>query len=141
MWALLWSLAAAGQAAPLEPAERERPDTPEELIADLIDGRDVDQLYAARELRRLAAVALGDLSSRDPIRSMEARQYLVIFDDQLAPACIEQLGNTRLRRPCIDILGKLGTTAALEPLQALRSETGWLMTRRIDRAVKRIEKE
>ena len=138
MWVMLWSLSAAGQEA-MRPAERERPESPEGLIADLIDGREPDQLYAARELRRLTSVALSNLKSRDPIRSMEARQYLVIFDDQLAPACITHLSRPRLQRPCADILGMLQTEDALVPLQAIRSDARWPKSRRIDRAIGRIK--
>jgi hypothetical protein len=140
MWVLLWSLVAVGQVA-LGPAERERPDTPEGLIADLIDGRDADQLYAARELRRLTSVALRDHNGRDPIRSMEARQFLVIFDDRLAPACITLLTSRHLQRPCVDILGMLQAEAALTPLLALKSEASWPRRRRIDRAIGRLKEE
>ena len=53
--------------------------------------------------------------------SMEARQFLVIFDDRLAPACITLLPSRHLQRPCVDILGMLQAQAALTPLLALKA--------------------
>jgi hypothetical protein len=135
---LLWSLVAAAQTIQ-ELIPRERPDTPEGLIADLQDGRSPDQLYAVRELRRLARISLSDVKHRDPIRSMEARQFLVVFDDKLAPICIENLPDTKLTRPCADILGLLETESALPALNAVLPDTRRGTRRHVERAIHAIE--
>jgi HEAT repeat protein len=135
---LLWCLnALAAPAAAL--TQRERPETPEALIADLRDGRPPDQLFAVRELRRLTRISIAETNHRDPIRSMEARQFLIVFDDALAPTCTELLGSPRLTRSCADILGMLETGAALPALEAALPDARRATRRHIERAIRAIK--
>ncbi len=135
---LLLSLTASAQSI-REPVPRPRPETPEELIAGLGGSHAPDQLYAARELRRLTRMSLKEVASRDAIRSLEARQFLAVFDNTLAPLCIELLPDPKLTRPCADILGLLETDAALPALRARQPETTRGTQRSIERAIQTIE--
>ena len=135
---LLLSITASAQSIK-EPVPRPRPETPEELVSALGGSHAPDQLCAARELRRLTRMSLKETASRDPIRSLEARQFLAVFDNTLAPLCIELLTEPKLTRPCADILSLLETDAALPALKARLPETARGTQRSIERAIQTLE--
>jgi len=134
---LLWSLTAVAAGPGIAP--RARPTTPEALIADLLEGKPSDQLFAVRELRRLTRQKLTDLKHRDPVRSLEAKQFLVVFDEQLAPACVEHLSAPKLRAQCADILSLLETKDALPALYRALPDANRRSQRRIMHAIEAIE--
>ena len=137
MLLLVTVLSASGQTR--DDFQRQRPTAPEDLIADLSEGRPPDQLFAARELRRLIREELKDLDHRDPVRSMEARQNLALFDRVLAPMCVEKLSVEPLTASCADILGLLETEDALPALREVQESTTGRAQRRAVRAIERIE--
>ena len=108
-------------------------------MSDFLDGRPSDQLFAVRELKRLIRVSLTQERSRDPIQAIEARQSLVLFDEALAPACMERITDERLGSTCADILGLLETDAALPVLNEALQLAQKRNARRIRRAIRDIE--
>ena len=111
-------LESGGWARPPAAVMPSKPTTEAELLEDLLDGRESEQLFAARELRRQARVAVQQLYARDELTALEARQTLARFDETLAPVCMDVLVRPALTAACADILGTLETQAALPALQA-----------------------
>ena len=109
------------------------------MISDLVSGAPKDQLYAARELRRQARRAVGDLYSRDDIRTAEAKLLLETFDQQLAPACTTALSVSALAGLCADVLRTLETTAALPALRSAHPALRGGRARRVERAINALE--
>lgn len=111
-----------------------------DLLADLLDGREGEQIFAARELRRQVEAAIRQLYFRDEVMVLEARQSLARFDEALAPLCIEVLERPSLTVPCADILGALETQAALPVLRdALEGATKRGVRRHLAAAIAAIE--
>lgn len=136
---LLAALGIAFASSPLNLGGEPPLDDPQMLISDLLGEVPKDRLYAARELRRQARRAVGDLHSRDDIRSAEARLLLEQFDHQLAPACIAALSERTLAGLCADVLRTLETTAAIPALKATSSSLRGGRARRVDRAIQALE--
>ena len=99
--------------------------------------------------RKLAAIALrrmtrqytrvADRERGDEVQIMEARQALMVFDDELARTCIEQLAVQNLTGLCADILGLLGSETAEDALEAqLQREDRKSVERRIEKALEAI---
>jgi hypothetical protein len=100
-----------------------------------------DRRLAAIQLRRETRRMLRDSERQggDEIRSLEARQTLMVFDDKLAPVCTEQLGVANLTALCAEILGLLETEAALPALETVLAEEHRAGVRkRVARAIERI---
>jgi HEAT repeat protein len=110
----------------------------------------IDQLESenARK-RRLAALSLRRMTKKytrvadrergDEVQIMEARQALMVFDDELTRTCIEQLAVSNLTGLCADILGLLGNEKAEAPLESqLQREERRGVARRIEKALEAI---
>lgn len=120
------------------PVGPNRPMGLEDYIQDLSDDNRSDRLFAARELRRRVRRTTQLANGRPgSLRREEARNDLLIYDQRLAPACIELLlQKPELRAPCVDILRYLETTDAKPVLtQARQEEPRRWVQRKIDRAL------
>ena len=96
---------------------------------------------AAMALRRMTRqyTRVADREHGDEVVVMEARQALMVFDDELARTCIDQLAVQNLTGLCADILGLLGTEEAEAPLEAqLELEDRRGVERRIEKALEAI---
>src|SRR6185436_13550551 len=75
---------------------------------------------AAMSLRRMTKkyTRVADREHGDEVQIMEARQALMVFDDDLTRTCIDQLAVQNLTGLCADILGLLGNEKAEAPLES-----------------------
>ena len=132
---LFSQLSWAAGPAPVGP---NRPMGLEDYIQDLSDDNRSDRLFAARELRRRVRRTTQLANGRPgSLRSEEARNDLLIYDQRLAPAMYQVLlQQPELRAPCVDILRYLETTDAKPVLTQARQEdpdAGY--SEKIDRAL------
>jgi hypothetical protein len=132
---LLQSALAAPPPAPIAP---EFTEDPQQLIVNLSGDSAKDRVFAARELRRQARRAVGDLDSRDDLRAAEARLLLEALDSQAAPACIAALGS-HIAGLCADVLAILETTGSLPALHAAAPATAGVSRRKVERAITFLE--
>ena len=110
----------------------------------------IDQLESEiPKKRRLAAMSLRRMTKKytrvadrehgDEVQIMEARQALMVFDDELTRTCIDQLAVENLTGLCADILGLLGSEKAQAPLESqLQREDRRGVARRIEKALEAI---
>ena len=123
---------------------------PLQATADPSIEAQIDELESdnARK-RRLAAMALRRMTKKytrvadrehgDEVQIMEARQALMVFDDELTRTCVEQLAVQNLTGLCADILGLLGNDEAEAPLESqLQVEDRRGVARRIEKALEAI---
>jgi hypothetical protein len=109
-----------------------------DLESDVANKRKLAALTLRRLTRQYTRVA--DREHGDEIPIMEARQALMVFDEELARTCIERLAVPNLTGPCADILGLLGTSEAATPLeQQLQREERRSVQRRIEKALTAIQ--
>jgi hypothetical protein len=97
-----------------------------------------ERKLAAMSLRRMTKqyARVANRERGDEVAILEARQALMVFDDELARTCIEQLGVRNLTGLCADILGLLGTSEAEAPLEAqLAREERRGVERKIEKAL------
>jgi hypothetical protein len=96
---------------------------------------------AAMSLRRMTKkyTRVADREHGDEVQIMEARQALMVFDDELTRTCIEQLAVENMTGLCADILGLLGSEQAEAPLESrLQVEERRGIARRIEKALEAI---
>ena len=96
---------------------------------------------AAMSLRRMTKkyTRVADREHGDDVQIMEARQALMVFDDELTSTCIEQLAVDNITGLCADILGMLGSEKAEAPLESqLQREDRRGIARRIEKALEAI---
>jgi hypothetical protein len=110
----------------------------------------IDELDSeSAKKRRLAAFALrrmtrqytriADREHGDEVAILEARQALMVFDDELARTCIDRIAVRNLTGLCADILRLLGSAQAEAPLEEqLAREDRRCVERRIEKALEAI---
>jgi hypothetical protein len=126
-------------AIPTQPAKAEP------SIEDRIDQLESEipkkRRLAAMELRRMTRkyTRVADREHGDEVQIMEARQALMVFDDELTRTCVQQLPVENLTGLCADILGMLGSETAEAPLESqLQHEDRRGIARRIEKALEAI---
>ena len=125
------------------PGQQRAPSDPslEAKINELESENAKKRKMAAMALRRMTRhyTRVADREHGDEVVVMEARQALMVFDDELARTCIDQLDVQNLTGLCADILGLLGTAEAEAPLEAqLEREDRGGVERRIEKALEAI---
>ena len=113
----------------------------EAQIAELESANAKKRRLAALSLRRLTKkyTRVADREHGDDVQIMEARQALMVFDDELTSTCIEQLAVDNITGLCADILGMLGSEKAEAPLESqLQREDRRGIARRIEKALEAI---
>jgi predicted homoserine dehydrogenase-like protein len=126
-----------------------QPGPPRTTTDPSIEAR-IDELESANaKKRKMAAMSLRRMTKKytrtadrehgDEVQIMEARQALMVFDDELTRTCIEQLAVSNLTGLCADILGLLGNEKAEAPLESqLQREERRGVARRIEKALEAI---
>lgn len=141
--ALLWLLLCpAARAVGNAGIPGQQPPTVQELAQDLGDGDAPERRFAARSLRGMVRqdVRRSARANAPGVDLAEARLALQVYDDLVAPACIEALTLPEVTGACADILRQLETPAALEPLRAaLLVEVRNGARRRLARAIRFLE--
>lgn len=136
---MLLLLLRAALAAPPTPIAPELEMDPQQLVANLKGDVLKDRVYAARELRRQARLAVADLSSSDDLRAAEARLRLEALDSDVAPACIAALPDPKVSGLCADVLRVLETTEALPALRAELPGARGAQARKLSKAIHFLE--
>ena len=134
-------LALVFAATPMKPSGGYYDPSLEARINELESENPKKRKMAAMALRRMTRqyTRVADRDHGDEVQIMEARQALMVFDDELARTCIDQLAVQNLTGLCADILGLLGTAAAEAPLEAqLERDDRRAVDRRIEKALEAI---
>jgi hypothetical protein len=128
-------------ATPLQATKEESDPSIEARIAELESSNAKKRRLAAMSLRRMTKkyTRVADREHGDDVQIMEARQALMVFDDELTSTCIDQLAVDNLTGLCADILGMLGSEKAEAPLESqLQREDRRGIARRIEKALEAI---
>ena len=128
-------------ATPLQATQGSSDPSIEARIDELESENAKKRKLAAMALRRMTRkyTRVADRERGDEVEIMEARQALMVFDDELARTCIDQLAVQNLTGLCADILGLLGTEQAEAPLESqLQVEDRKSVGRRIEKALEEI---
>jgi HEAT repeat protein len=128
-------------ATPMQATQPESDPSIEARIEELESGNPKKRKLAAMSLRRMTRkyTRVADRETGDEVQIMEARQALMVFDDELTRTCIEQLAVENLTGLCADILGLLGNERAEAPLETqLQREDRRGVARRIEKALEAI---
>ena len=134
-------LAVVFAATPLQASHERSDPSIEARIEQLESDNARKRRLAALSLRRMTKkyTRVADRERGDEVPIMEARQALMVFDDQLARTCIDQLAVENLTGLCADILGLLGNERAEAPLESqLQREDRRSIARRIEKALEAI---
>jgi hypothetical protein len=134
-------LALVFAATPMQSASKSYDPSIEARIDELESASAKKRKMAAMSLRRMTKkyARVADRERGDDVQIMEARQALMVFDDELARTCIDQLAVKNLTGLCADILGLLGSEQAEAPLESqLEREDRRGIERRIEKALRAI---
>ena len=128
-------------ATPLQATKGQSDPSIEAQIDELESDNARKRRLAAMALRRMTKkyTRVADRERGDEVQIMEARQALMVFDDELTRTCVEQLAVQNLTGLCADILGLLGNEEAEAPLESqLQVEDRRGVARRIEKALEAI---
>jgi predicted homoserine dehydrogenase-like protein len=128
-------------ATPMQATHEQSDPSIEAQIDGLESANAKKRKMAAMSLRRMTKkyTRTADREHGDEVQIMEARQALMVFDDELTRTCVEQLAVENLTGLCADILGLLGNEKAEVPLESqLQREERRGVARRIEKALEAI---